>query len=297
MRAGVVLWAAAAVASCSSGTSATPAPAPAPAGRPAPTAPTAPAGGGGGAAPAAPSAGALAYRTGGASYAYQRHDSITMQLPGGANQAQETDRTAYLTMAIAPEGALYRATVRLDSLRQGAAGAPIAPDSLVAAEGTRWTALLSPDGRLTNLRADRTNGIADQVGAAIPNLFPLLPPGGAREGASWSDTTQRTLRADAFNATEHGTTAYRATRSEGPALVIESRTAFQRSGSGGQGGQPMEMTSQGVRQATYRFGNGMVLSAEGADSAEMTITVPALGQSVPVSQRATWRISRLTPGR
>jgi hypothetical protein len=58
----------------------------------------------------------------------------------------------------------------------------------------------------------------------------------------------------------------------------------------------MQMASQGVRQGTYRFSDGNVVSAEGADSAEMTITVPAVGQTVPVSQRATWRINAIGKG-
>jgi hypothetical protein len=35
------------------------------------------------------------------------------------------------------------------------------------------------------------------------------------------------------------------------------------------------------------------MTAEGADSAEITISVPAVGQTVPVSQRATWTIESL----
>ncbi|HET7599059.1 MAG TPA: hypothetical protein VFK09_02140, partial [Gemmatimonadales bacterium] len=229
-------------------------------------------------------------------YAYERRDSIAMQLPGGASQAQEASRTAYLTFAIAPEGGSYRTTIRLDSLRQGG-GNPLAEDSLRAAEGTRWTAVLSPEGRLTSLTADRASGVGDQIGAALPNLFPVLPAGGVQEGASWTDTTQRAVKADAFDATERATTSYQATGRDGRAVVIQSRTTFQRTGNGGQGSQPMEMTSRGARQATYRFGDGLVLSAQGADSAEMTITVPALGQTVPVSQRATWRLSALAPGK
>ncbi len=68
---------------------------------------------------------------------------------------------------------------------------------------------------------------------------------------------------------------------------------FQRTGTGGQATQPMEMASSGARRAVYRFSrDGGILGAEGADSAEMTITVPAVGQSVPVHQRASWKAVR-----
>ncbi len=229
-----------------------------------------------------------------ATYAFERRDSLTLQLPGGATQVQQFNRTAFLTVSLAPEGSMYRATIRLDSLRQEAGGA-LPADSLIRAEGTRWTGTVTAEGKVAELRADRSSGVADQVGASLPALFPVLPPGGAREGLAWSDTAQRALKADAFDATERAATNYRALKSDGRALVIESRTTFQRTGKGSQAAQPMEMASQGARRGTYRFGDGGVVSAEGADSAEMTITVPAVGQTVPVSQRATWHIS--VPGR
>lgn len=231
----------------------------------------------------------------GARYSYERRDSLALQLPGGATQIQQFNRTAFLTISMAPEGPAYRATIRLDSLRQEAGGT-LPPDSLLRAEGTVWTATVSAEGKVSDLKADRTSGVVDQVGGSLPALFPVLPHGGAREGLAWSDTTQRALKADAFDATEDATTDYRATKTEGRALVIETRTNFQRTGKGSQAQDPMQMASQGVRQGTYRFSDGSVLNAEGADSAEMTITVPAVGQTVPVSQRATWKINAMGSG-
>jgi hypothetical protein len=235
----------------------------------------------------------VSYRgTPGTSYAYERRDSLTLQLPGGATQVQQFNRTAFLTVALAPEASGYRATIRLDSLRQEVGGT-LPADSLLRAEGTRWTGAVSADGKATDLRADRASGVGDQVGASLSVLFPVLPTGGARQGSAWSDTVQRTLRADAFDATERAATDYRAVKTDGRALVIEARTTFERAGKGGQAAQPMEMASHGQRSGTYRFADGSVLAAEGADSAEMTITVPAVGQTVPVSQRATWRLTSL----
>jgi hypothetical protein len=227
-----------------------------------------------------------------AHYSYQRRDSLALQLPGGATQVQQFNRTAYLTISMAPEGNAYRTTIRLDSLRQEAGGA-LPPDSLLRAEGTVWTGTISAEGKVGELKPDRASGVVDQVGGSLPALFPVLPPGGAREGLNWTDTTQRALKADAFDATEHATTDYRAVKTDGRALVIETHANFQRTGKGSQPTDPMQMTAQGVRQGTYRFGDGSVVSAEGADSAEMTITVPAVGQTVPVSQRATWKINAI----
>ena len=238
----------------------------------------------------------MLYRsTPGALYALERRDSLTLELPGGGTQLQEFARTAYLTIGIAEAGDGYRATIRLDSLRQepGGTGSIIAPDSMLRAEGTTWTGSLTTQGRLSELRADRSSGVADQVGASLSVLFPVLPAAGLQDGVAWSDTAERTIRTDAFDTKERATTSYRVVKVENKVYTIDAATGFQRTGTAGQAAQPMEMSSQGTRKSVYRFGaDGVVLGAEGADSAEMTITVQAVGQTVPVHQRARWKITK-----
>jgi len=237
--------------------------------------------------------GALVYRPAPTTaYALQRRDSLALQLPGGATQVQEFQRTAYLGISVRGAAPPYEVAIQLDSLRQQ--GGSVPPDSLFRAEGTRWTAALTANGALSDLRPDRSSTIGDQVGATLHVLFPSLPLSGLEPGSVWTDTTQRSLKADAFDATERAVTNYRATDADGRAITIESNTTFERTGKGGQAAQPMEMTAGGARRGVYRFGrSGAVVTAEGADSAEITITVPAVGQTVPVSQRATWRIESL----
>jgi hypothetical protein len=271
---------------CSTGASPSPEPGPKPA--PRPTAGTEP-----GPAPSPSRGSAILYRpTAASTYALERRDSLTLELPGGGTQVQEFARTAYLTIAVAEASGGYRATIRLDSLRQEPGGAAAA-DSLLRAQGTTWTGSLTPQGRLGELHADRASSVADQVGSSLGALFPVLPAGGLQDATAWSDTAERTIRTDAFDAKERAVTNYRVAKQEGRVYVIDAVAGFQRTGTGGQATQPMEMTSQGTRKTLYRFGSdGLVVGAEGADSAEMTITVPAVGQTVPVHQRASWKISK-----
>jgi len=235
---------------------------------------------------------AILYRpTAGAAYAIERRDSLTLELQGG-NQVQQYTRTAYLTVGIAEGSGAYNTTIRLDSLRQEEGGT-VSADSLLKAEGTTWTGTLTPQGRLGNLKADRASGVGDQVGASLGVLFPVLPAAGLQGATTWSDTAERALKTDAFDAKERAVTNYRLVKQDGRVFVVDAAATFQRTGTGGQPGQPMEMTSQGTRKTTYQFGtDGLVAGAVGADSAEMTISVPAVGQTVPVHQRATWKISR-----
>jgi hypothetical protein len=54
----------------------------------------------------------------------------------------------------------------------------------------------------------------------------------------------------------------------------------------------MEMTASGKRHAVHLIGaDGVLVSAQGGDAGDMTITVPAQGQTVPVKQSGTFSIT------
>lgn len=233
-----------------------------------------------------------------AAYALVRHDSLTLQLPGGASQLQLIDRTAYLHVSLAQDTSGYLATIVLDSLQAAVGGVAAAPDSVIPARGTRWTATLSPEGELSALKADRSTTLGDQVGSNLRSLFPALPPGGVRSGLEWTDTTEVPIRADAFNAVERSLTRYRAGDSDDArakkALKLESNGTYQRSGKGTQYDQQLEMTASGSRSAVHYLNpDGTLSSARGSDSGDMTITVPAVGQTVPVKQAGSYTITSL----
>ena len=237
-----------------------------------------------------------------AAYALNRHDSLTLQLPGGATQQQLIDRTAYLRVTLARDPAGYLATITLDSLASAVGGVPAVPDSILPARGTRWTGTLTPDGKLSALRADRSSTLGDQVGSNLRTLFPALPPGGVRAGMEWVDSTEVPIRADAFDATERSLTNYRSTESDDPtakkAIKLESSGTYQRTGRGTQYDQKLEMTASGARTSVhYLNSDGTLASAHGSDSGDMTITVPAVGQTVPVKQSGSYSITSLRSGK
>lgn len=231
-----------------------------------------------------------------AGYTLQRHDSLALQLPGGASQLQLIDRTAYLNVTIAPDTQGYQATIVLDSLQATVGGVPAVLDSLIPAWGTRWTGTLTAEGKLSALKADRSSTLGDQVAGNLRSLFPALPPGGARIGMEWTDTTNVPVRADAFEANERALTSYRAAESDDPrakkAIKLESSGSYQRTGKGMQFEQQLEMSGTGSRMAVhYLASDGSLISAHGSDSGDMTITVPAVGQTVPVKQAGTYSIT------
>lgn len=231
-----------------------------------------------------------------ATYILERNDSLALQLPGGANQQQLIQRTAFVNVTLVPDTGGYQATIILDSLQASAGGVPAMLDSLVPAWGTRWTGRLSANGRLSALTADRSTTLGDQVGSNLRSLFPTLPPGGVRTGMEWSDTTDVPVRADAFDAAERGITSYRASESEDPearkAIKLESSGTYDRTGKGMQFDQQLEMKASGRRTAVhYLSQDGILISARGNDAGNMTITVPAVGQTVPVQQAGSYTIT------
>jgi len=281
------------LAGCSSGTTANP-PAPTPApkpGEPAPPSPTTPGKG--------PAVAYKPFRA--AAYRLERHDSLTLQYPGGATQEQVRDRIAYLHVAVAEAASpgTFGVTVVLDSLQALESGQPASPDSVLAARGTSWTATLNPTTGLGPLTVDRQGTLPDELTGRLGLLFPALPAGGVREGMEWSDTTEYKLTADAFPCTERAVTSYKAVAGDAPGarkgITLESTGSYQRTGTRTQADQVLEMSATGTRHQAHLLGlDGILISAQGNDVVDMTITIPAVGQTVPVQQRGSYSVTSLS---
>ena len=283
------LLAAALLAGCGSSTS-TGAPAPAPSAKPG--ASDAP-------APTTPGRGpAVTYHTfRNAGYRLERHDSLSLQYPGGATQEQVRDRIAFLhvTVGESPTPGAYQVTIVLDSLQALENGQPVSPDSVVAARGTRWTATLGATGGLGPLAPDRIGTLPDELTGRLRLLFPALPAGGVREGMEWTDTTEYRLTADAFPGTERAVTTYHAAANDtggGKGITLQSSGSYQRSGTRSQADQELQMSATGSRHGSHQLGfDGILISAQGNDAGDMTITVPTVGQTVPVKQTGSYSVT------
>ena len=248
---------------------------------------------------------AVSYRpVKGAAYRLEHRDSPVLQYPGGASQTQARDRVAFLhlTLAEGPEKGTYSVAITLDSLQALESGTPAPADSVAAARGTVWSGTLSSVGTLSPLKADRSGTLTDELAGHLRLLFPALPQGGVREGMQWTDSTQYPLVSDAFTGTESSVTVYRATGKEETegrdAIPLETSSKYNRAGKRVQGEQELEMTASGTRTGVHRLGvDGVLVSAQGTDTGEMMISVPALGQTVPITRSSTYAVTSLAPGR
>jgi hypothetical protein len=240
----------------------------------------------------------------GAAYRLEHRDSLVLQYPGGASQTQARDRVAFLhlTLTGAPEKGIYSVAITLDSLTALESGTPVPADSVAAARGTVWSGTVSSVGTLSPLKADRSGTLTDELAGHLRLLFAALPQGGVREGMQWTDSTQYPLVSDAFTGTESSVTVYRAgdeEEAEGrDAIPLETSGKYNRAGKRVQGEQELEMTASGTRTGVHRLGvDGVLVSARGTDTGEMMISVPALGQTVPITRSSTYAVTSLAPGR
>jgi len=249
----------------------------------------------------APTAGAreaVTYRTSGTfRYLLVRDDTAAVELPDGTFRTTTAVRRVFLTVGLVPSGDGFLFDAVADSVRVDPAGA--IPQPMVdSANGARWTGRMSSAGRLLDLTATRPSLVGQQIRSELYHLYAVLPAAGALPGAEWADTTKNPYRVNTFDATEQRVARYRAGDVESIAatrgLRIESQTEITLSGAGNQFGQLMDVTGTGTATTSHLLGlDGTLLGASGVEAVDMTLTVPALGQSVPAHTRGRFTLTRL----
>jgi hypothetical protein len=227
-----------------------------------------------------------------ARYRIERRDSLELQYPTGP-QAQVVERTAWVRLLVAGG---TQVTMVLDSMRS----AVLPLDSLRPLDGTAWSGTLEGGRRVGPLATTRRAPLAEQL--ALPmlrDLLPSLPEAPARGGSAWRDSTttvQRLAGAELpvtvvaeYRAAEHAAARELAVTADARVTARGTSTTF---------GQPIEIAGAGTRQRTWRLSPaGQLLGAEGSDSVALTLDVPAVGQTVPATQRSRFSVTRLAPPR
>jgi hypothetical protein len=282
-RALLAVWLAA-LACGPSGTGGTRQPGPAPAAKPTAPAPGQPSGGTG--------FSVARYGSSDARYAIDRIDTITFQYPNGL-QTQTVDRSMWVRLIIGPGAATAPVNITLDSIRM----ANVPRDSLLSADGLRWTGTLEDGVRLGTLTPSSHHALAERlVGSSLNDLVAALPPGGARAGASWTDTTKTV---EQVTGSDVPVTVVRVASAAGaggtpPVLRLESTSAVSGGGKSERFGEEIGLTLSGTRSRSHTLSPaGQLLSAEGRDSLAISFDLPSVGQTVPATQRGHLSIHRI----
>jgi len=226
-----------------------------------------------------------------------RTDSTTVVMPNGGEQGQVFSRTLFLTMSARPGSAGQVITFLIDSVQTDEIGLlPMA--SVDSLRGVRWSGLLSPQGRLGPLTADRSTLLGTQLGGQLRQLLPFLPAAGVRTGDAWSDSTSDTVQVNAFGGRDSGTVRYRAVArdvvSEPVSLLVTAERNATVTGSAAQGGQTLTLSGTDSAAIVYTLSApGRLQAVEGSDLSLLTITIPSMGQTLPATQRARYTLTRL----
>jgi hypothetical protein len=219
-----------------------------------------------------------------------------MEMPDGSFQRTVLVKTSFLTISMVPGANGLAATVILDSMMLDRPNSMFQP-LIDSAQGTQWMGNLSASGRFDSLVANHQSVFGEQIRTMLSRLMPILPPGGAEPGKSWSDSVTVPFHLMAgFTAMEARRIEYRAGRSEEVrgtrTLPIQSTISYQVSGSGSAMGPEIHMEGSGAASGTHRLSySGRLLEASVTDSAGLTLTVPAAGQSVPATLIATYSLT------
>ena len=240
----------------------------------------------------------ILYAAGDFSYVIESRDSLSMRMPDETFQTQVTVKTAWVKLSLRAAVDGFDADLRLDSMRLDRPNQLVQPlvDSAV---GTRWRGRLRPDGHVDSLTPDRQSVLGEQLRTMFHRLFPVLPPGGARRNDQWADSAGMPFQLlPAVSARETRSSRYRAVRTETTegvrTLRIESVTGYSVSGGGTSFGQRLDLTGSGVATGVHLLSlAGILQQASVIDSVSVSLSLPAIGQTVPTVVKGSYTLRLL----
>ena len=159
--------------------------------------------------------------------------------------------------------------------------------------GTSVKGSMSAHGKvyaLSSTAADTDSDAKNLVEGMSKFLLPL--PEDAAVGSRWTDTTVNSVSGEGNKLDMSAITTSRVvgdTTFKGQkAWRVERTSALTLQGKQSQGGQELQVEGQGTGNGTYYVGaNGLYLGSSATQRMNMRITIPATGESVPVTQAVT----------
>jgi hypothetical protein len=234
----------------------------------------------------------------GGKFRLDSRDSLAMEMPDGSFQRTVTAKSAFLTITLVSRGSALTADIALDSMMLDRPNAMVQPlvDSAI---GTRWQGTVRSTGELDSLSANKISVLGEQVRAMVSRLLPTLPDSGVKPGDRWETRGRLPYQVMAgFSANEERAAEFQAGKWEDRngtrALNIESAVSYTVTGSGSGFGQEIQVSGSGRAQGSHRVSaGGLLLTAQVSDSVSLTLTVPAVGQSVPTTVITSYSIRML----
>jgi hypothetical protein len=221
---------------------------------------------------------------------------IDLSAVGQAEQRQNLEVVNFLTVTLNDTTGGQTVHAVLDSMVKPPANPLPDQATMDSSRGRAWHALLSPDGKISNVkRVDTTS--SGQVSDMISNFFPRVKPG-AKVGDQWTDTTETTSDQDGQSLTTRTVTNYSVTGTEtrdgARALKMESAFSLSQSGEIVQQGQTLTVEGTGTGTATsYVTQDGRYLGGISVTNAELQITAASIPAPIPVQLKNTVTVTTL----
>lgn len=212
---------------------------------------------------------------------------------GGQSQTQDLAARAFVSVAVTgpADAAGYPATFTVDSIVPDSSTPRPVAEALTKVRGLVFAGRLAARGDFQSYATSDTVGaqtIAQLVGN-FRDFLPRIPADGVKLGAAWTDTATVTQRGNGGTVTRHSTGHSQAVGWEDRAgtrsLRIEASATYSLTGSGQNGGQPFQVNGTGTSTArSYVAEDGRFLGGESRDSTTLTVSLPAQGLAIPVTQ-------------
>lgn len=165
--------------------------------------------------------------------------------------------------------------------------------------GTKVNGSMSRSGKVFSVTS---NAAADNADAR--NLvdgmsrFLLVLPENATVGSSWVDTTVNSVNRDGNNLDMSSITTSRilgdTTYQGQKAWRVQRASVLSLEGKQSQAGQELRVNGEGTGSGTYYVSTaGVYLGSMSSQSMKMRITLPATGETVPVTQAVTSKVELL----
>jgi len=215
------------------------------------------------------------------------------QIFSGKPQRQDLGARVFVGVVITgpADSVGYPATFTVDSVvADSGTPQPIA-DNMTKVRALVLAGRVAPRGDFQGSTASDSLGAQSiaQVVGNFRDFLPRIPALGAKNGTAWTDTVSVTQRSGSGAVSRRATVQSRATGWEDHAgtrsLHIESSATYSLTGSGENGGQSFQVSGTGMTiSRAFIAEDGRYLGGESHDSTNLTVTLPAQGLTIPVTQ-------------
>jgi hypothetical protein len=215
---------------------------------------------------------------------------------GQSEQRNNLGMVNFLTITLNDTAGGQTVRAVLDSIVGSDTSAALPQASLDSAKGRTWHALLSPEGKLTNVKRMDSSSTG-QASELLSSFFPHVKVG-AKVGDRWTDTSETTTDAEGQSITTRTITNYSVTgtetRSGARALKIETAFSMAQTGEITQGGQALSVDGTGSGNATYFVApDGRYLGGSSVTNADLQISAAQFPAPIPVQVKNTVTVTTL----